>query len=183
MRSARALLEDSKAPVHPTCLSVGILCAFAIEAYLNHVGAMKVRTWESVERLGPKEKLELLEELCSFSIDREGPIYGTFTAVLAFRNTVAHGRNDVWLEVGDPLELMETGMKGSRPRAHWELRASPTEVRKWLDNAEEMMRLIQKAAGLADATAWSADPLAITYQAAYRIAPLPPGLKVRNGKT
>lgn len=43
-------------------LSSIVLTAFTFEAYLNHVGPQVIACWESLERLPPQAKFELLCE-------------------------------------------------------------------------------------------------------------------------
>ena len=76
-------------------LSSVVLTAFALEAYLNHVGAATFTCWEQLDRLPPWSKLELLcEELGVQFLEGQGarPLQ-TIAKLLNFRNTIAHGRS------------------------------------------------------------------------------------------
>jgi hypothetical protein len=76
-------------------LSSAVLTAFAFEAYLNHVGAVTLKSWNELDRLPPWSKLQLLCETLGVSFPHgagERPLQ-TVTQLLNFRNTIAHGRS------------------------------------------------------------------------------------------
>src|ERR687888_126157 len=84
-KATRALAPEKQTLEPPTCLVVGVLCSFTLEAYLNHVGSMKLKTWERIERkLGADEKLELIAELVGISIDRSKAPFQSFTDIFRF---------------------------------------------------------------------------------------------------
>jgi hypothetical protein len=72
-----------------------ILTAFALEAYMNHVGEhVLLSSWHGLERLPPLSKLDLLCEV--LKVNLPGPDKRprqTLTKLFKFRNTVAHGRS------------------------------------------------------------------------------------------
>jgi hypothetical protein len=76
-------------------LSSAILTAFALEAYLNHVGAATFKCWQQLDRLPPWSKMELLfEELgVAFPAGTNARPLQTVAKLLRFRNTMAHGRS------------------------------------------------------------------------------------------
>lgn len=76
-------------------LSSAILTAFALEAYLNHVGAATFKCWGQIDRLPPWSKMELLcEELgVAFPGGTSARPLQTVAKLLNFRNTMAHGRS------------------------------------------------------------------------------------------
>ena len=53
--------EELKMSVHQFRASL-IFTAFTFEAYLNHIGAKIFSCWEDLERLSPKEKLNVIAE-------------------------------------------------------------------------------------------------------------------------
>jgi predicted TIM-barrel fold metal-dependent hydrolase len=112
-------------------LSSAILTAFALEAYLNHVGMGGVRSgvitqvdWDHIEQLAPLEKHE---ELCArFHAPRAAdkgirPLQ-TVVQLLQFRNSLAHGRSetlkprDIQRDVNSKLD----DFLGQRPLTDWE---------------------------------------------------------------
>jgi len=78
-------------------LSSIVLTAFALEAYLNHVGPRVLSSWDGLERSSsPLSKLDLLCEVLKVQLpgkDRR-PLQ-TITELFKFRNTLAHGRTEV----------------------------------------------------------------------------------------
>ena len=78
-----------------SCMTAGLFSAFTIEAYLNHIGQIKVRSWDAVERkLGPREKLLLLQEMFSFKADLSKPPFQSLHTVLSLRNSIVHGKTE-----------------------------------------------------------------------------------------
>src|SRR5262245_54462217 len=74
-------------------LSSTLLTAFAMEAYLNHVGPTVLSSWSSLERISWRAKLDLLCELLKIKLPGKGerPLR-TINELFRFRNTIAHGR-------------------------------------------------------------------------------------------
>ena len=87
-------IEQPKGP-SSQFLSSALLTAFAFEAYLNHVGARTIECWSQLDRLPPWSKFKLLCEILGVQFP-EGPgarPLQTVAKLLAFRNTIAHGRS------------------------------------------------------------------------------------------
>jgi hypothetical protein len=103
-------------------LSSALLTAFAVEAYLNHVGPQIVACWESLERLPPLSKFDLLCELMRVEFKKGERPRQTIEALFEFRNTMAHGRTEVLTpeakrrDINDRLD----SYLGERPSAHWQ---------------------------------------------------------------
>ena len=105
-------------------LSSVVLTAFAFEAYLNHVGPSTIACWSQLERLPPWSKFELLCETlgAKFPKGPDARPLQTITKLLAFRNTMAHGRS---MEIKPKPELRDVDDNldkylGERPLADWE---------------------------------------------------------------
>jgi hypothetical protein len=72
-----------------------LLTAFSFEAYLNHIGPECLTCWNDVERLPPLAKLHLLAETLEVRLPKsvgQRPLQ-TVHKLIAFRNTIAHGRS------------------------------------------------------------------------------------------
>jgi hypothetical protein len=71
-----------------------VFTAFALEAYLNHIGGLEFKSWESLERkLSPENKLTLLCEHLGIVTDFSRRPWQTVGEILGFRNALAHGRS------------------------------------------------------------------------------------------
>lgn len=123
-------------------LSSAVLTAFALEAYLNHVGPTVISCWPELERLPPWAKFELLCETLKVRFPNgsgKRPLQ-TIVKLLEFRNTMAHGRSS---DVKPKPELRDANEKldaylGQRPLADWE-RLIQTE--KFSQRAREDVKL------------------------------------------
>ena len=67
--------------------------AFSFEAYLNHIGPRVFRNWEALERLGPKEKLDIMAEKIGLSVEYGKRPWGIMKELFGFRNEIAHGKS------------------------------------------------------------------------------------------
>jgi hypothetical protein len=123
-RSVQMLLPKEDEPALPAhWMTIGVLSAFLLEAYLNHAGRGLLSSWSSVERkLGPKEKLALISELLEIAIDRGREPFRCFDDVFRFRDLVAHGKtttttvplpNNVTTHVLDALPLTVEPLRSS----------------------------------------------------------------------
>lgn len=74
-------------------LTVNMFAAFTFEAYLNHVGAQKLKYWDIIERkLGTEEKLKLFEAELQLEINYSQGDFQQLNPLIKFRNQVAHGK-------------------------------------------------------------------------------------------
>jgi|SRR6266850_2748727 len=131
-------------PSFERCLALGVLCAFTFEAYLNHVGAQLLSSWPSIERrLGPREKLEVIEELLKFETDRSRLPFQALGEILAFRDAVAHGKTTTLQAKGTeyplPGEEDEDRSRGPGPLTPWEKMCKPATIRRWIASVEGMV--------------------------------------------
>ena len=60
--------EERRMSVHQFRASL-IFSAFTLEAYLNHIGTKIFSCWEDLERLSPKEKLNVIAERLNVEVD------------------------------------------------------------------------------------------------------------------
>lgn len=69
-----------------------VFCAFAFEAYLNHVGEEELQFWKEIDRISYKDKLSVLSKHLRFTADKSKRPFQTIAAVFELRNNLAHGR-------------------------------------------------------------------------------------------
>lgn len=86
--------EDPKGSFHKYLASI-LFRAFALEAFLNHLGEEQFKCWADLERLSPKAKLNIIAENAGVE-----PKYGSMPwqivpKLIAIRNKVAHGKNEL----------------------------------------------------------------------------------------
>lgn len=93
--TSKCLLEkgqdDEKGSPHQFRASL-VFTAFALEAYLNHIGPEVFQTWDPIERCGPRDKLDIIAEKLGFIIDYSQRPWSIMTDLFYFRNKIAHGK-------------------------------------------------------------------------------------------
>ncbi len=77
-----------------SCLHAIVCSAFAVEAYLNHIGPHKFQCWEALERLSVRSKLELLCESLHVPVDYGTRPFQSFREAFKARDMAAHGRTE-----------------------------------------------------------------------------------------
>ncbi|MBC8264383.1 MAG: hypothetical protein H8E47_09710 [Anaerolineales bacterium] len=161
---ARFSIEQAEASEEGSfynCMSAIILCAFCIEAYLNHIGSELLPYWDAVERcLRPRDKLEIFDHNLDLRMDLSRRPFQSFTTIFKFRNAVAHGRTEVLLD--QSIQKVSKGKRVKHPETKWEKLCTVETVKKLLADAETIIAEIHKKAGqgeyplasLGSATAW-----------------------------
>ena len=85
--------------------------AFALEAYLNHVGSHLFECWEDLERLSPLAKMNLLSERLGIKQHSERRPYQTVGKLFKFRNSLAHGKSAV-VKSKDQIRFVDDTLGG-----------------------------------------------------------------------
>src|SRR5277367_4446052 len=86
-----------------------ILTAFAMEAYLNHIGSKIFKTWDALEPLSPSGKIDVVCEKLGLSFPRGVRPRQSIEELFRFRNQLAHGKS-IKLEMVDVTEDVESFM-------------------------------------------------------------------------
>lgn len=71
-----------------------IFSAFALEAYLNHIGCKLFKDWEEFERLSPRGKFVLITDKLGIKINNGHRPWQTLGKLIGFRNYNAHGKHE-----------------------------------------------------------------------------------------
>jgi hypothetical protein len=71
-----------------------IFCAFALEAYLNHLGQRSVDNWRDFSMAAPLVKLRYLAETSNLKLDPGERPMQTIVKLFWYRNCIAHGRSE-----------------------------------------------------------------------------------------
>lgn len=69
-----------------------VFTAFTLEAYLNHVGEKVFLCWKDLERLSPKEKLNVIAEKLKIEVNYGKRPWQVVEELFKFRNDIAHGK-------------------------------------------------------------------------------------------
>lgn len=125
--------------------------AFALEAFLNWLGYNLVPHWEYLERLKPREKLDLLTDLTHVKPDYGSRPWQIVKELFDFRNDIAHGKpetlsSETVENVDDDLDAK----LGEHIQAEWERFGSEKSAVKAQEDVEEIANLLYDASGIAD---------------------------------
>lgn len=74
------------------CIPIAVFSAFAIEAYINGVGARVVDFWDSVERNSWQSKVDILHSIAGQSPDWGADPLSYAKEVFKLRDKLAHGK-------------------------------------------------------------------------------------------
>ncbi len=124
-----------------------VFCAFAIEAFLNHLGNEKLQSWDSLERkLSPEGKLDLLLELNGSVIDKGTRPFQTFKEMMTFRNMMAHGRTEI---TTDPVvSIKEDGKERVDFPTKWQKAATEENANRFVDDLDSLFHKISVLVGI-----------------------------------
>lgn len=143
-------IEDEKGSFYQFMASL-VFTAFTLEAYLNHIGEIVFKCWADLERLGPKEKLNILADHLGVKIDSSVRPWQVMKELYGFRNDIAHGKSHV-LEHQKVMPLQEHHREhifGLLP-TRWEKYCTRNNAERARTDVETIVRLLHEAAGLGD---------------------------------
>lgn len=127
-------------------MMAGVFSAFMVEAFLNHLGQRRVPDWEVFERkLGPREKLLLLQQLLRFSADHRKRPFQTFYKMLRLRNALAHGKTVT--EETDVVVDNPEDESARYPEPEWKKLCSLASVSRMVGDAELILRNLSAGTG------------------------------------
>lgn len=129
-----------------------VLTAFAFEAFLNHLGARLFAAWSEMESLPPLAKLSVLCERLNVAFDKGARPYQTLTALMKFRNALAHGRTEK-LSPKPTIQDADTvarSINDDRPRTDWELLCSPEYAERAREDLHAVVVALHSASGIKD---------------------------------
>ena len=86
--------EDKNGSYYTTMASI-IFTAFTFEAYLNHLGNLKIKFWNEIDRIKVMSKYQVLCKEFNISIDQSRRPYQTLKKLFEFRNELAHGKSKI----------------------------------------------------------------------------------------
>lgn len=127
-----------------------VFAAFSFEAYLNHIGPKVFRCWEALDRLGPKEKLDIIAEKIGLQIDYGKKPWGVLKELFGFRNDVAHGRS---IKVPEsavvPISKHDEHMR-ELAKTRWEKFCTKQNAERAKEDVESMVKVLHEKAEIKD---------------------------------
>jgi hypothetical protein len=137
LMSMYALIErDSDVQIERT--PIVVFLAFAIESYLNSIGARQLKFWDELERLPWKKKVKILHKIAGRSIDWGKDPMQFATEVFGLRDKLAHGKPErvVGRVFNNQNDANQTLTQELQP--DWYNRITL----EWVINAKERFRLL-----------------------------------------
>ena len=147
--TSRYLLEkgqqEQRASTHQFRASLAFT-AFTMEAYLNHVGQRLFECWDDLERLGPKEKLNLIAEHLGVAVNFGERPWQIMKDLFSFRNDIAHGKSQRLTPPVKITSFEEHMSTWSFYRTRWEEFGTQDNAEKARANVERIVHVLYEAA-------------------------------------
>ncbi len=137
-------IEDQKGCYHQFIASL-IFTAFTLEAYFNHIGPQLFKCWSDLERLGPKEKLNIIAERLEIKIDYGKRPWQVMKNLFGFRNDIAHGKSQI-IKIAKtiPHRKFSDVRLGERVQTEWEKYCTQTHARKAREDVEAIINELHR---------------------------------------
>jgi hypothetical protein len=141
--------EEENASFHRFMASL-VFTAFTLEAYLNWLGGQLFPHWSYLERLKPKEKLELIADQLKVTIANGKRPWQTIKPLFGFRNDIAHGKPQTLnIETVEPIDDLEKKMN-EIARTDWENFCTRENAERAREDIEHILKTLREAANLKD---------------------------------
>jgi hypothetical protein len=156
--------DDPKGSAHQFRASL-VFRAFALEAFLNWLGQELIPHWKYLERIKPKEKLDILCELVQVKPDYGVRPWQIMKELFGFRNDVAHGKPvilnaETFEDMGDYLD----GNIGQTITTDWEQYCTQENAVKAKRDVEEIAEMLYKSANMRKKAKGPIGPFAFGFQ-------------------
>ena len=129
--------------------------AFAVEAYLNHLGQDRFgkKEWGKIERgMSPESKLRVLAKLFNYNLDFGRRPWQTFADMFRYRNAIVHARTET-LTFAE--QTYDAGEGPAEPKTKWEQATTTETAERFYKDARELIQQLHAAAGLPGHQLWS----------------------------
>jgi len=130
-----------------------VFTAFTFEAFLNHIGSKVYFCWDDLEKLSPKEKLNVISEKIELKVDYGIRPWQSITELFQFRNDIAHGKNqNISISKTESLEKHNKNSSPLKFRAEtrWEKYCTRINAEKARQDVIAMINIIHSAAKMED---------------------------------
>jgi len=128
------------------CIVSMVFCAFSLEAYLNHLGSIKLENWNSIERKICREgKLKKICNLYNVSINKRKTPYRYFDEILDFRDQIVHAKTEIFTDKTTKINLNKK--RPELPEAKWEKMANSDRAGEFVKHTKEIIISLHKLTG------------------------------------
>lgn len=139
--------EDEKGSYYTT-MGALLLSAFTFEAYLNHLGNLKLTFWLEIESIKVIEKYAVIYKHLGLSPDFSLRPYQTLSSLFKFRNAIAHGKSQILKEAKEVSS--QDDPYNHIPKAHWEEYCTLDNAKRAKEDVSAVIMELHVAAGLGD---------------------------------
>ncbi len=145
----RAGQKEPKGSAHQFRGSL-VFRAFALESFLNWLGYNLVPHWKYLERLKPREKLDVLTDLIRVTPDYGSRPWQIVKELFDFRNEIAHGKpeNLTSETIEDVDDDLDTKL-GEHIQADWEKFGTEQNAVKAKEDVEKIASLLYSTSSVA----------------------------------
>ena len=134
-------IENPRGSYHQFLGSI-VFSAFTLEAFLNHVGEELFKSWAALEKLSPKEKINVIAEKLELEVDWGAMPWQVVPEIIGVRNKIAHGKNEL-LQDERMLSIDNYDKRmGEILRAHWQDYATRENAESARKNIEQLCKAI-----------------------------------------
>lgn len=129
-----------------------VFAAFTLEAYLNWLGDKLFPHWTYLERLSPKEKLELISDQLKMNVENGKRPWQTLIRLFKFRNDIAHAKREknVVTETVEPIDEHLNEKLGKRDNTEIERFCTRENAERALEDIRQILEILHAAADLKD---------------------------------
>lgn len=128
-----------------------VFTAFTLEAYLNHIGPKLFKSWIDLERLGPKEKLNVIAERVGLEMNNNTRPWQVMKDLFGFRNDIAHGKTvEVVTREEVPFHKYKEEALPVFAPTRWEKYCNQRNAESAREDVEKIVHAIHTASGIQD---------------------------------
>ena len=129
---------------HLACIT---FVAFTLEAFLNHIGEELFKSWVDLEQLNVRGKINIIAERLNIDIDYGVVLWQIVPELVAFRNKVAHGKNErLFEDVIVPQDKYDDHLN-KWLKSDWQKTATLEGSEKFVKHVEDLCVKIWEAGG------------------------------------
>jgi len=124
-----------------------LCCAFALEAFLNHVGMETIDCWSILKKkLSPGEKLDFITNSIKYEPEFGVRPFQSFREIFRFRNELVHAET-LYIQK-ETVEKLLPGEVPKAPKTEWEKKINFEVAQRFFDDTLEIIKVISSLTGI-----------------------------------
>lgn len=122
-----------------------LFSAFAMEAYINHIGKLKIENWEEIEKsFSPKQKIKHLIDELNLEVDLGAPPCQIFHDLFQFRKLIVHGKTKVIEHEFVTERNVTKDFFPTELKSEWECNTTLENGKRYFEDTQKMMENLNK---------------------------------------